>query len=110
MNIIIELFIKTLAVMVTAYILPGVTISGFWVALVLAIILGAINLYIKPIIILLTLPINILTLGLFTFVINAFLIKFAAYITPGFSVEGFWWALSFSIVLTLINIFLHLFV
>ena len=91
--------------MVSAYILPGVSIVSFWVALVLAVVLGLINAILKPLLILLTLPFNILTLGLFTFVINSALILLSEKIVPGFQVNGFWWALLFSLVLSLVNFF-----
>ena len=94
--------IYTLAIVITAYLLPGVNLTGFAAALVTALVLGLINAVIKPILILLTLPINILTLGLFTFVINAALILLASAIVPGFIVKGFWAALIFSIVLAII--------
>ena len=89
--------------MVAAYILPGVTVSSFFTALVIAIVLGLINALIRPLVLLITLPLNILTLGLFTFVVNALMILLAAQIVPGFSVEGFWWALLFSVILALIG-------
>jgi len=89
--------------MIAAYVLPGVNVDGLWVALVLAVVLGAINAFIRPIIILLTLPINVLTLGLFTLVINAALVVLASYVVPGFSVAGFWWAMLFSIVLSIVT-------
>ncbi len=101
-NILLNWLIMAVAVIITAYALPGVTVSGFWVALIVAIVLGILNAFIKPILILLTLPINILTLGLFTFVINALLIMFASAVTPGFKVNGFGWALLFSIVLSIV--------
>ena len=92
----------TLAVLGTSYILPGVSVSGFWAALMTALVLGVINVVIKPILLFLTLPINILTLGVFTFVINALLILLVSVIVPGFSVVSFWWALLFSIVITIL--------
>jgi putative membrane protein len=87
------------AVIVSAYILPGVTLASFWTALVVALVLGLLNAFIKPLLIILTLPINILTLGLFTLVINALVIMMASAIVPGFKVDGFWYAMLFSIVL-----------
>jgi putative membrane protein len=102
MNFLIVWLIATLAVIITAYILPGVKLSGFFAALVTALILGLINAFIKPILILLTLPLNILTLGLFTFVINALLIMLTSAIVPGFHVDGFWWALLFSLLLSVV--------
>jgi len=90
------------AVIVSAYVLPGVTLNGFWAAILAALVLGVINVFIKPLLIILTLPINILTLGLFTLVINALVIMMASGITPGFKVNGFWNALLFSIVLSIV--------
>lgn len=107
MKILINWLVSSLAILVAAYILPGVRVSSFTSALVAAVVLGVINAFIKPILLLLTLPINILTLGLFTFVINALVIILTANLVPGFKVDGFWWALLFSIVLSLINAFLH---
>ncbi len=105
---ILELLVKSFAVFITAYILsPGITILNFWTAIVVAIVLGVLNIFVKPLLLLLTLPINFITLGLFTFVINAFLIILASMIVPGFVVVSFWWAMIFSIVLSLIGIFLN---
>ncbi|MFA5133773.1 MAG: phage holin family protein [Patescibacteria group bacterium] len=103
MNILINWLIVTLSTLVTAYILPGVTISGFTVALIVALLLGIINMFIKPIISLLTLPLNILTLGIFSFVINALFVLLVSAIVPGFNVRNFWWALLFSIILSVIT-------
>ena len=107
MSILINWLVSALAILVSAYILPGVHISGFTTALVVAIVLGIINAIIKPILIILTLPITLLTLGLFTLVINATIIIITTKLVPGFRVDGFWWALIFSIVLSIINSFLH---
>ena len=107
MNILINWLVSAFAILVTAYILPGVHISSFTSALVAAIVLGIINAFVKPILLILTLPINVLTLGLFTFVVNALIIILTADLVPGFKVDGFWWALLFSIVLSIINSFLH---
>ena len=86
MEILINWLVSALAIMVGAYILPGVKIESFITALLIAVVLGIINAIIKPILVILTLPINILTLGLFTLVINALLIMLCAWIVPGFSV------------------------
>ncbi|MDQ3076652.1 MAG: phage holin family protein, partial [bacterium] len=83
---------------------PGVIVSSFWVAIVVAIVLGIINLTIRPLLLLLTLPINIITLGLFTFIINALMFGLAAFVVPGFSVSGFMAALLGSLILTVIKI------
>lgn len=103
MNFLIRLLVTALAAMLTAYLLPGVTIKDFISALVLALVLAILNLLVKPILILLTLPVTILTLGLFLLVINAIIILLASKLVKGFSVDGFWWALIFSLVLTVIN-------
>lgn len=96
-----------LAIFISAYLIPGVAIAGFWAALWLALFLGIINVLVKPILILITLPINILTLGLFTFVINALLILLAASVIKGFSVSGFWVAMLFGIVLSVVSYLLN---
>ncbi len=99
---ILHWFVSVVAILLAAYLVPGteVTLMG---ALVLAVVLALINIFIKPVISLLTLPINILTLGLFSLVINALLVMLAAMIVPGFAVAGFWMALLFALVLSLIN-------
>lgn len=103
MNIILRIILGALAVIVAAYILPGVFVDNPFTAIVVAIVLSLLNAFIKPLLIVLTLPVNILTLGLFTVVINAALVMLASAITPGFVVDSFVWALLFSIFLALIN-------
>lgn len=104
MNFIIKLFLNAIAVVLTAYILPGVHLESFWYAVLLAALLSVLNVSIKPLLVFLTIPATILSLGLFLLVINAFIILIADWIiTDGFNVDGFWWALAFSIVLSLIN-------
>ncbi len=103
MNLIINWIISALAIIIVAYLLPGVEVSGITAALVAAVIIGLINAFIRPVLLLLTLPINILTLGLFTFVINAALLLLASSIVPGFQIANFWWALLFSLLLTAVN-------
>jgi len=102
MNILINWLVMAIAVIVSAYILPGVTLSGFGAALLVALVLGLLNIFIKPLLLILTLPINILTLGLFTLVINAAIILMASAIVPGFKVAGFWYAMLFGIVLSIV--------
>ena len=104
---IINWVVATLAVVVAAYILPGVAVAGFFTAFVVAIILGLINIFIKPIVLIFTLPINILSLGLFTLVINALLVMLTSYIVPGFFVESFLWAFLFGLIVSLVNAILH---
>jgi len=103
MGFFIRWLVSSLAVLITSYLLPGVRVSGFFAALMTALVLGLINAVIKPILLVLTLPLNILTLGLFTLVINALLIMLTSAIVPGFAVAGFWWALLFSLVLAVFN-------
>jgi putative membrane protein len=103
MGFLLQWLVSGLAIIITAYLLPGVRVEGFFAALVTALILGLINAFIRPVLILLTLPLNILTLGLFTLVINALLIMLAAAVVPGFAVQGFWWALLFGLVLAVIS-------
>ncbi len=95
-----------MAVFAAAYILPDVEVESFTAALVAAIVLGVINAILRPILLILTLPINVMTLGLFTFVINALIILLVANIVPGFAVNGFIPALILGLVLALINFFL----
>lgn len=102
MEIIINWIVMTLAILVVSYILPGISVSGFWTALLVALVLGILNAFVKPILVFLTFPINILTLGLFVFVINAILVMLAAAVIPGFEVDNFWWALLFGIILSVI--------
>lgn len=102
MKILSHLFVSTIAIIIATYLIPGATIT-FTSAIVLAVVLGIINIFIKPFIKLIALPLTIATLGLFSLVINALFILLAEKIVPGFSVSGFWTALLFSIVLSLIN-------
>ncbi len=110
MGILLNWIVSAVVIFVIANLLPGVHIASFTTALVAAVVLGIINAVIKPVLVILTLPINILTLGLFTLVINAFLILIASYIVPGFKVDGFIWALIFGIVLSIVNSLVHNFV
>jgi putative membrane protein len=97
----------TLSVGIAAYLIPGISVGGFFSALLVALFLGIVNTLIRPFLILITLPINILTLGLFTFVINAVLVLLASKVVYGFEVRGFWWAMLFSIVLSIIQYILN---
>lgn len=103
MYLLVSILINTIAILVTGYILSGVHIANFWTALAIAIVLGIINAIIRPIIFILTLPINILTLGLFSFIIMGFLVMLTSWLVPGFHVDNFWWAIAFAIVVAFIN-------
>ena len=94
----------SLAIMLIAWLIPGISISSFWAALIVIVIIGLINLIVRPILTFITLPINILTLGIFSFILNAFLFMLAGYLSPGFSVDGFWSALLGSLLLAILSI------
>ena len=102
-NFFVRLLLTALAVLVTAYLLPGVEVTNFFWALLVAGVLALFNVTIKPLLVIITIPITVFTLGLFLLVINAVIILLASAVIPGFYVEGFWWALGFSLVLYLIN-------
>ena len=106
MKIIIHLLVSTLAILIATFLVPGATVT-LLSAVILAVVLGIINIFIKPVVKLITLPLTILTLGIFSLVINALFILLAAHIVPGFSVAGFWTAFWFAIVLSLINAFFN---
>ena len=103
MGLIVTWIINAIAVFVSAYILPGVQLSNFLTAMVVAVVLGVVNAIIKPILVLLTLPITVVTFGLFALVINAVMILLVSSVVDGFTVNGFWWALIFSIVLSVVS-------
>ncbi len=108
MALLIQLLVSTVAILVASYILSGgVQVDGFWTALVIAIVLGVINMFIKPVITILTLPITIVTLGLFMFVLNALLIMLVSVIVPGFHIANFWWAFGFSLIVSVISSFMN---
>lgn len=100
MRIIVKWFIVALSLLLAAYLVPGIAVTSFYTALIVAVLLGVVNIVLKPILVVLTLPINLLTLGLFTFVINGFLFWFLSTIVKGFSVEGFLAALLGSLVVS----------
>ncbi|MBS4760602.1 MAG: phage holin family protein [Clostridium sp.] len=93
-----------LALIFTAWVIPGIEVSSFWSAMFACIIIALINTFIKPLLEIITFPINFITVGLFSLVINALLLMLAGWITPGLEVEGFWSALFGSIVLSLFSI------
>ena len=107
MNIILRIIISAVVAFALSYILSGVHIQSFVTALILAVVLGLLNIFVKPLLIILTLPITIFTFGLFLFVINALIILLAAKFVNGFRVDGFWWALLFSLLLSILTSFLY---
>lgn len=105
--IIARILIAAVAILFLGWLLPGVNVASSWQAVLAALALAFINAIIRPFLILLTLPVTIITLGLFLFVINAMMVLLAAKWVPGFSVDGFWWALLFSFLLSLLNSWLQ---
>ena len=103
LSIIIQLIVAGLVIIFTAYLLSGIVVDDLVTGIFIAALLALLNITIKPILIFLTIPITILTLGLFLLVINALMVMLAADIVSGFSVDNFWWALLFSLVLSLVN-------
>lgn len=103
MKLILRVLLTAVAVVILAYILPGIGVEGYLSAIIVAVVLGLLRLIVKPILILLTLPITIVTLGLFLLVINAVIILLASYFVDGFIVTSFWWALLFSLLLSFLQ-------
>jgi len=102
-GIVIRWLILTAAIMFTSYVIDGIQVKGFFTALFAAAILGILNAFFRPILIILTLPINILSLGLFTFIINAMLLKMASGVISGFQVYGFWSAVFGSLLISVVS-------
>jgi putative membrane protein len=109
-GILIRWLTTTAAILVTAYLLDGIQVSSFLSAVFASAILGILNAFFRPIAIVLTLPINILSLGLFTFIINALMLKMASGIIPGFDVYGFWTAIFGSLLISIISWLLNSFI
>ncbi len=103
MNLVVRFLLSGVAVMLTAYLLPGVHVTDYWAALLVAALVSFSNLFIRPVLIILTIPITVITLGLFLLVLNALIILAVDYFVDDFRVEGFWWALAFSLILSLFN-------
>jgi len=107
MRFLVRLIITALAVVIAAYILPGVKVDGGLTAFIVAAVLSLLNAFVKPLLIILTIPITVVTLGLFLLVINALMILATDSLIAGFEVDGFWYALLFSIVLTIVGSLLN---
>jgi len=108
MNFFLKVLVTSLAVVVATYVLPGVDLQNFLSALLVALVLGLLNMLLKPLLVLLTIPVTIFTFGLFLLVINAFIVQIADFLIGGFEVRNFWWALLFSILLSLVTYLLEL--
>ncbi|ADQ15746.1 phage holin family protein [Halanaerobium hydrogeniformans] len=102
-----KVFSTMIALLVAAYILPGISVSGIWAGFFAAVVLGFVNGFIRPIFTILTIPFTILTFGLFLFVINAIMIALTSVLVPGFFVSGFFSAFMASIIISLVSSFLH---
>lgn len=103
MKLLIKLLLNGLAVYATAALLPGIDVTGYLAAIIVAIVLGILNTLLKPLLVILTIPITIFTLGLFLIVIDALILMLASWMLEGFNVSGFWWALLGSLILALIT-------
>lgn len=110
MKLLLHLVISTLAVLVAANILDGVTVETTTTAVVVAIVLGILNTFVRPVLQILALPITILTLGIFYIIVNVFMVYIAEFLIGGFAVDGFLTALLFSIIVSLVSSLLGLFV
>lgn len=103
MTLLLVWLLNAVALLVVAYLLPGITVASFGSALIAALVLGLLNMLVKPVLVLLTLPITLLTLGLFLIVLNALLFWFAGSVLKGFQVNGFWWAVIGALLYSLIS-------
>lgn len=102
MQFIIKILVIAAVSFILSRLLSGVHVEDFWTAILFALVLALLNVFAKPLLILLTLPVTILTLGLFLFVINTLMVLLASRVVDGFSIDGFWWGLIFSLLLSLI--------
>jgi putative membrane protein len=110
MGLLVRWLVLTAAIMVASYLIQGIEINGFFSAFFAAAILGVLNVFFRPILLILTLPINILTLGLFTFIINAVLLKMASGVISGFVVHGFWSAVFGGLIISVVSWLLNSFI
>ena len=101
MNFLLRIVITAVVAFALSYILPGVHIYSFWTAIKVSLVLAVLNFLLKPILVILTLPITIVTFGLFLFIINALIVWFVGHLVGGFHIDGFMWALLFSLLLSL---------
>lgn len=103
MRFIVKLLLSGFAVIVLAKLLAGISVENYLTAVIVALILAFLRAFVKPILVFLTLPITVITFGLFLLIINAFIVMIADYLIPGFSVASIWWALLFSLLLTVVE-------
>jgi putative membrane protein len=107
MNFLLRIVITAVVAFALSYILPGVHIYSFWTAIKVSLVLAVLNFLLKPILVILTLPITIVTFGLFLFVINAIIVWFVGALVSGFHIDSFMWALLFSLLLSLLTSLLY---
>ena len=110
MGLLVRWLVLTAAIMFASYLISGIEVTGFFSALFAAAILGVLNVFFRPILLILTLPINILTLGFFTFIINAVLLKMASGVISGFVVHGFWSAVFGGFIISVVSWLLNSFI
>jgi putative membrane protein len=108
MKYLLKILVTSFAVVITAYLLKGIHVPDFTTAIVIAIVITLLNIFLKPILVLLTIPATIFSFGLFLLVVNAFIILLASSLVPEFKVDSFWWALAFSIILSIVSYLLEL--
>ena len=107
MGILVKWLLMTVAIIITAYVLPGVSIQGFGTALLAALVLGLINAVLRPILLVLTIPLTVITLGLFIFILNGLLVLLASVLVSGFSVVNIWWEILFGLVFSVVSFILQ---
>ncbi len=103
MNLILRILLSAIAVVILSKILPGIGVDSYTTALIVAVVLSLLNFIVKPILVILTLPVTIITFGLFLLIVNAIIILLADRLVSGFQVDGIWWALLFSLLLSLLQ-------
>lgn len=108
MNFIVKILLSSLSVVFASWLLPGVGIEDYFTAIMVAFVLALLNMTLKPLLIIFTIPITIFTLGFFLLVINAVMALIADYFVPGFFISGFWSAFWFSLIVTIINYIINL--
>ncbi len=108
-RITIKWFALTVSIIVTSYLIDGISVDGISSALLAAAVLGILNVFLRPIALILTLPVNILSLGFFTFVINAFMLIITSRLIPGFNVNGFWAAITGSLLISIVGWAINIF-
>lgn len=103
MKFLVNLVISALSIIITGYLLEGVYVESFLIAIVIAGLLALLNATVRPLLVILTIPITVFTLGIFLLFINAFIVLIADFVISDFTVENYWWALAFSLIVSLLN-------